>query len=149
MIWPASIYIEWDCELSGVGPFLFSFIVERVKLGPSSWWDNEWSGVEIQDEKAQDLPDKNGLICLGPRPSPNPSRQKSTTYGPAEERLKGGEEKVLQYESTQSLWLQMWKPRLHESEHWKWVQSRMLRVVKGELGGGFKCLNKVAHSLWG
>ena len=57
-VWSVSVWIRGDCELLEEGTCLFSFNLERAKLGLNALQDNEQSEVEIQDEKAQALPDK-------------------------------------------------------------------------------------------
>lgn len=92
-----------------LGPCLFSFNLERAELGLNALQDNEQSRVEIQNEKPQALSDK--MVCLAPAQGPPKSQQteehNASLSGSPDS--KGNEKKISEYESMQSLGLQLWK----------------------------------------
>lgn len=86
-----------------LGPCLFSFNLERAKLGLNALQDNEQSGVEIQDEKAQALPNKMVCLALAQGLSKSQQTEEHNAWLSGSPDSKENEEKISEYESMQSL----------------------------------------------
>ena len=56
-VWSASLWIVQDCKLLEVGTLSILIHSANVRLGLNVLQDHEQSGTEIQDEKAEALPD--------------------------------------------------------------------------------------------
>lgn len=85
------------------GPRLFSFHLERAKLGLNALQDNEQSGVEIQDEMTQALPNKMGYLAQAQGPPTSQQTEEHNAWLSGSPDSKENEKKISEYESMLSL----------------------------------------------